>query len=470
MKRQVIIQCAIALAVFWGTLNINLAFAQTPMISFLSDRSGADEVYLLFDDGTVKQLTNNKARTIDPGWSPDGKMIIYGSNPQGGELFDIFTIDVETQKIQNLTQGNFGNNMQKPRWAPAGDARAIVESPNLPNGNNWDIGLIDLTGRRLNADDIFNVTNIDGAAVGQDIEGSWSPDGTLIAFQSERDGSFDIFIAEMDPKKPGGKQRNLTNDPGDDRRPRWSLNGKKILFESKRDGDWEIFMIDIDGKNLQQLTNNDATDRNAEWSIKGIVFESSRDGNFEIYRMDENGGDQINLTNDAGLDSDPIWAPTGSRILFESRRDGNREIYVMDADGSNLQNLTSNPAKDVFARWNPLYFFLSVEPEKKQLTAFGEVKRASLLQNYPNPFNPETWIPYHLAEESYVAVRIYDVTGELVRLIEIGRQPAGAYVNRSKAAYWDGRDNLGAAASSGLYFYELAADDFSQARKMILMK
>ncbi len=142
----------------------------------------------------------------------------------------------------------------------------------------------------------------------------------------------------------------------------------------------------------------------------------------------------------------------------------------MDADGSNVKNLTNNPAKDFSAKWNPVFFLLAVEPQQKQLTTFGEIKRASLMQNYPNPFNPDTWIPYHLADESAVTVRIYNITGELVRWFEIGKQPAGAYLNREKAAYWDGRDRLGQPVASGVYFYELLTDGFSQTRRMVMMK
>ncbi|MBI1924579.1 PD40 domain-containing protein, partial [Candidatus Poribacteria bacterium] len=409
-------------------LSISPALAQAPMITFLSDRSGEDEIYILFDDGKVEQLTKNKARTLDPDWSPNGRTIAFASNIRGGEAFDIYTIEVSSKKLTDLTSGMFGGNWQKPRWAPKGDPRIVAESPNVPNANNWDVGVIvDATKKPV---EILNVTNATAAAQGADVEASWSPDGTKLAFQSERvgfpNGKADIFIADMDAKKPGAKQQNITNHLATDRRARWSPDGTKILFESDRDGDLEIYVIDIEGKNPRQLTNNDKTDVNAEWSTTGIVFESNRDGNSEIYRMDADGNNQINLTKDPGRDTDPIWSPNGQKILFESRRDGDRELYVMDADGSNVKNLTNNPAKDFFGKWNPVSFLLAVEPQQKQLTTFGEIKRTSLMQNYPNPFNPDTWIPYHLADESAVTVRIYNITGELVRWFEIGKQPAGA--------------------------------------------
>ena len=93
-----------------------------------------------------------------------------------------------------------------------------------------------------------------------------------------------------------------------------------------------------------------------------------------------------------------------------------------------------------------------------------------LLSNYPNPFNPETWIPYQLATETDVQIRIYDPRGMLVRSLELGYQPAGTYTSRSRAAYWDGRNALGERVASGIYFYQLQADEISPMRKMVILK
>ena len=114
---------------------------------------------------------------------------------------------------------------------------------------------------------------------------------------------------------------------------------------------------------------------------------------------------------------------------------------------------------------------LSVEPRGDlALTMFGDIKRTALLQNFPNPFNPETWIPYTLADDAEVNVHIYDVAGKLVRHLDVGHQRAGRYLSRETAAYWDGRDLLGESVSSGVYFYTLKADAFSDTRRMVILK
>ena len=95
---------------------------------------------------------------------------------------------------------------------------------------------------------------------------------------------------------------------------------------------------------------------------------------------------------------------------------------------------------------------------------------AQLLPNYPNPFNPETWIPYHLEAAADVSLSIYNVSGRLVRTMELGYQSAGLYANRSDAIYWDGRNNHGEQVASGVYVYRLTAGDYSASRRMVIVK
>ncbi len=97
-------------------------------------------------------------------------------------------------------------------------------------------------------------------------------------------------------------------------------------------------------------------------------------------------------------------------------------------------------------------------------------KATALLSNYPNPFNPETWIPYQLATPAEVTVTIYAANGAVVRTLALGHQRAGSYDSRSRAAYWDGRNEVGERVASGVYFYTLQAGDFAATRKMLIVK
>ena len=124
----------------------------------------------------------------------------------------------------------------------------------------------------------------------------------------------------------------------------------------------------------------------------------------------------------------------------------------------------------------PLQYTVTAEDVKRgliqltELVAYKIPTETELLPNYPNPFNPETWIPYRLAEDAFVTLTIYDQTGQVVRTIDVGHQIAAVYENRSKAIYWDGRNNVGETIASGVYFYHLSAGDYSATRKMVILK
>ncbi len=106
----------------------------------------------------------------------------------------------------------------------------------------------------------------------------------------------------------------------------------------------------------------------------------------------------------------------------------------------------------------------------EQLLSVLVPKETELLPNYPNPFNPETWIPYRLAEDAFVALVIYDQRGSVVRRFNVGHQTASVYESRSQAIYWDGRNEVGDRVASGIYFYALTAGDYSATRKLVILK
>ncbi|MFQ6042231.1 MAG: FlgD immunoglobulin-like domain containing protein, partial [Candidatus Poribacteria bacterium] len=102
--------------------------------------------------------------------------------------------------------------------------------------------------------------------------------------------------------------------------------------------------------------------------------------------------------------------------------------------------------------------------------SYARPEKNVLLQNYPNPFNPETWIPFQLAQDADVSVRIYDAGGKLIRALSLGHREAGFYVEKGKAVYWNGKSDAGEEVASGVYFYSIKAGDFSATRKLIIGK
>ena len=144
-----------------------------------------------------------------------------------------------------------------------------------------------------------------------------APD-SKIAFQTDRDGELrDLRHGRrrLQPDQPH-EQRSESK-----RNPSWSPDGSQIAFDSDRDGNWEIYVMDADGSNPTNLTNNAADDQRPAWSPDGskIAFHSNRDGNLdEIYVMDADGSNPIRLTNNTDNDHCPSWSPDGSKIAFRS--------------------------------------------------------------------------------------------------------------------------------------------------------
>ena len=159
----------------------------------------------------------------------------------------------------------------------------------------------------------------------------WSPDGRRIAFASDRDGSFEVYVMNAD----GSGVTRLTKNDAVDVSPTWSPDGRRIAFSSTRDGSFEIYVMNADGSGVTRLTVNDAYDVYPAWSPDGrhIAFDSDRDGNREIYVMNADGSGVTRLTDHGADDFTPAWSPDGLRIAFTSGSGGNTEIYVMDGSG-----------------------------------------------------------------------------------------------------------------------------------------
>ena len=149
-------------------------------------------------------------------------------------------------------------------------------------------------------------------------------------------------------------------------------------------------------------------------------------------------------------------------------------------------NVISNPISTLSAAdIDVLYvFYQKIEEISEDTTQIERVRRflsrllmpaegplqTRLYPNYPNPFNPETWIPYQLAEDAEITIRIYNTEGKTVRTLFAGHQVSGYYLNRDRAAYWDGKNELGEQVASGVYIYELATPTFKETKRLVVLK
>ena len=173
----------------------------------------------------------------------------------------------------------------------------------------------------------------------------------MIAFNTNRfeGGSTEIFRKNVDGTW-GFNPTRLTHNPTADDFISWSPDGTQIAFESDRDrDDPKIYLLNaVDGTNLHRLTFTRALDEVPSWSPDSakILYSTDVDGepqngNYEIYIMNRDGSSQTRLTESPEQDTYPSMSPDGQFIVFESHRDGHAEIYRMNGDGSGVIRLTT---------------------------------------------------------------------------------------------------------------------------------
>lgn len=191
------------------------------------------------------------------------------------------------------------------------------------------------------------------ASEGRDSHSTWSPDGETLAFQTDRNGNWEIYLYHVE----SGEETNLTEAPSSEMYPNWT-NGGLVVHMSDRSGAPNLYTSDPDSGSIDGLTDADdcIPDYHPNYSpvATQLAYRADCAGSGDIWLLDIETQTRTNLTADSdSTDRYPAWSPDGHKILFVSHRDGNQEIYIMDADGGNLQNLTNNPATDAQASWSP---------------------------------------------------------------------------------------------------------------------
>ncbi|HPR64030.1 MAG TPA: hypothetical protein PK014_07380 [Thermoanaerobaculia bacterium] len=258
-------------------------------IAFVSDRSGAKEIYFCDADGSNPQpLTAHKDICLSPAWSPDGERLAFTSFVLGKPALFMLI------------------------WRQA----KLIKLP---------------TGLNVNTSPVF------------------SPEGDHMALAASQDGNTDVYMMNLNT----GAIQRLTHTRAIDTNPTFSPNGQELIFTSDRTGTPQLYLMDREGVNVRRLTTEGSYNDEAAWSPAGnlIAYASRENNRFQIKVMDILTGNTATLTT-GGNNESPSFSPDGQRIAFTSDRSGESQVYTMNIDGSRIMQLTTE-GSNFSPAWSP---------------------------------------------------------------------------------------------------------------------
>lgn len=260
------------------------------------------------------------------------------------------------------------------------------------------------------------------------------PATARIAFESNRDGHFEIYVADGD----GAGVVRLTYSVGAAYQPSWSPDGSRIVFTEGAGETLRLAVVYADGSGKRELSGIPGRAFMPDWSPDGawIAFVGDAAGDHDIYAVRPDGSDLRRITEGPGNDYAPRWSPDGSMLAFYSDRDGNLELYTVSAGGGTPRRLTDDPAADTHPTWSPDGSRLAFASDRSGsmglwlLPAAGG--RAAPIHGPEGPaWRPrwvgrDGWVAYQTRESGVVVLALVHAdTGEVRRLTDAGADSAG---------------------------------------------
>lgn len=278
------------------------------IVTAFDNGAGSKEVATMNWDGSeFKQVTHHNSIALSPSWSPDGKKIAYSVFSKliqkGGKKVSnvsLYLLDLDTGK-RVLTSYRPGVNSGA---VFSRDGKSLFLGMSMGSGSA-DIYKINLKGE-------IETRLTKGPAGAINVEPSLSPDGSRIAFSSERGGRPMIYVMNAD----GSNVKRLTFKGIYNSSPSWSPDGKKIAFAGQDGANFDIYVMDADGSNIRRITS--------------ALKSNGRPANNE----------------------DPSFSPDSRYLVYTSNRTGQNQIYISTVDGSEERRVTHDSKNYYRPKWS----------------------------------------------------------------------------------------------------------------------
>ncbi|MFH1860155.1 MAG: carboxypeptidase regulatory-like domain-containing protein [bacterium] len=397
-------------------------------------------------DGTgYRQLVQAKASY--PAFSPDGSQIVFSMN---GDVYLMDTNGQEWHKLTNTPEIEYAST-----FSPDGTRVMFTRCNDLGATGIWTMNRNGGQAQMI-ADNSF--------------DGRFSPDGRQVVFVSASRGSGErlLYVVNRD----GGQWKKIATDASIAAYPSWGCSPVPIMLhvwpgDTNNDGmvnERDVFPIAVWWDKTGAARNGTLrwqTQSAIPWDdVAATYADANGDGKvnvFDVLPIAMNWGKNHTVT---GSEHAPGLCPENI--------DHARYIEMYKAMDAMLNNISQSDAAGMPDLKCALHGFIEEASPSGILPE--EIGAAALLQNYPNPFNPECWIPFELSEKVNVVIRIYNISGQLVRTLNIGEKEMGVYTTQSRAAYWNGKSEDGEEISSGVYFYQMRAGNRVMTKRAVVLK
>jgi TolB protein len=187
--------------------------------------------------------------------------------------------------------------------------------------------------------------------MGDDIDGQWSPDGSMITWVTDRLGNWTVWVMNSH----GSEKTQLTEETYVSGWPQWSPTGDNILFWSNKGGQSDLWLTDPDGTDKAKFTDDEALEGVFEWSHDGsmVAYDSNITGNWEIWTRSAQGSDPQRVTSSDGDCYLTAWSPDSKKLSYWCILESGCDSWIINRDGSEETRMTSSSFCEILPKYSP---------------------------------------------------------------------------------------------------------------------